>query len=230
MQENEQEISLIKRNIMQYLDSVGITPYKFYKASGVARGTLSNFSGMSEDNIAKFLAYAPDVNPEWLLTGKGKMTKGDSTAYRITEARDNISSEKQAVYNSYVPLVKSEAVAGMGGASFAIGEEDIQENYRVPDFQNIQFMIRVQGSSMYPKYTAGDIVACRILHEPSFIQWNKVHLIASHEQGILIKRLKQGSQNDRYLCISDNKEYDPFEIPVEEITGIALVVGVIRVE
>jgi hypothetical protein len=30
--------------------------------------------------------------------------------------------------------------------------------------------------------------------------------------------------------VSEDPEYDPFEIPKEEITGIALVVGVIRLE
>lgn len=30
--------------------------------------------------------------------------------------------------------------------------------------------------------------------------------------------------------ISDNKSYDPFNVPLEEITGIAIVSGVIRLE
>ena len=31
-------------------------------------------------------------------------------------------------------------------------------------------------------------------------------------------------------AISDNKDYPPFDIPIEEITGIALVVGSVSLE
>ena len=79
MQENKQEKSAIKQNILLYLSNKGVTSYEFYKISGVTRGILQQSNGISEDNIAKFLAYAPDVNIEWLLTGKGDMLKHAST-------------------------------------------------------------------------------------------------------------------------------------------------------
>lgn len=30
--------------------------------------------------------------------------------------------------------------------------------------------------------------------------------------------------------VSDNQSYDPFEVPMDEIEGIAIVVGVVRLE
>ena len=73
MQENKQEKSLIKQNILLYLTKKDVTPYEFYKKSGVTRGILQQNNGISEDNIARFLAYAPDVSVEWLITGRGEM-------------------------------------------------------------------------------------------------------------------------------------------------------------
>lgn len=70
MQENKQEKSLIKQNILLYLANRGVTPYEFYKVSGVTRGVLAQNNGISEENISRFLAYAPDVNPSWLVTGR----------------------------------------------------------------------------------------------------------------------------------------------------------------
>ena len=75
MQENKQEKSLIKQNILLYLTKKDVTPYEFYKKSGVTRGILQQNNGISEDNIARFLAYAPDVNVEWLITGNGNMLR-----------------------------------------------------------------------------------------------------------------------------------------------------------
>lgn len=68
-----QEISPIKNRILQYLEYKGVSKYKFYVESRITRGVLDKDSGISEDNIAKFIAYEPNINLEWLLTGKGEM-------------------------------------------------------------------------------------------------------------------------------------------------------------
>jgi len=131
-----------------------------------------------------------------------------------------------------IPLISIRAAAGFGTADFAITERDVKEYYVVPKFKylHVDFMIEISGSSMYPKYNSGDIIACTIIHESRFIQWNKCHLVATREQGLLVKRIKQ-SENEGYLkAISDNKEYPEFDIPLDEVTGLALVVGVIRLE
>lgn len=106
MKENRQEKSLIKQNILLYLANNGVSPYEFYKISGVTRGILQQNNGISEDNIARFLAYATDVNTEWLLTGKGEMTKTNHSALPehahsayIPENKDiENESNKQNVY------------------------------------------------------------------------------------------------------------------------------------
>ncbi|HLR00363.1 MAG TPA: hypothetical protein VK102_08295 [Sphingobacterium sp.] len=67
------EKSSIKKRILEYLDLKGISKYQFYKDSGIARGVLDKNSGMSEDNIARFIAYAPQINISWLILGKGAM-------------------------------------------------------------------------------------------------------------------------------------------------------------
>lgn len=145
---------------------------------------------------------------------------------------DNVVKEREVAYASSkgAPLVSQDAMAGFGNAEFSIKEEDIQGKYIVPDFNGIDFMIRVKGSSMYPKYSSGDIVACRIIQESAFIQWNKTYVIATREQGILCKRLRKSEMADHLLAVSDNKDYPPFDIPRVEITGIALIIGTIRLE
>lgn len=131
-----------------------------------------------------------------------------------------------------IPLASVSAIGGTGNTNFAINLQDVKEYYTIPKFstKKIDFMIEVEGSSMYPKYSSGDVVACTIIHQDSFIQWNKTHVIATRDQGIIIKRVKKGTAEDRLCMISDNKDYDSFEVPKNEINSIALVVGVIRLE
>ena len=91
-------------------------------------------------------------------------------------------------------------------------------------------MIEVSGLSMYTNFNPGDVIACSILRSTQFLQRNKCHVIATREQGILVKRLMPGEDKKHLRAVSDNKEYPPFDIPVDEITGIAVVVGHVGLE
>lgn len=226
MQEKQQEKSPIKQNILLYLTEKGVTPYEFYRASGVTRGVLQQNNGISEDNIAKFLAYAPDVNIEWLITGKGEMLK---------DKHINYQRQKELAYHvpegshEGIPLIPVEAMAGALTSERTVLEYEC-ERYVVPVFKGADFLIPVKGSSMYPKYSSGDIVACqRVPMSDLFFQWNKVYVIDTN-QGALIKRIKSGSTPDKVLIVSDNEKYDPFELPISAIHAVALVIGVIRLE
>lgn len=131
-----------------------------------------------------------------------------------------------------IPFVGEAAVAGFGSADFAIKERDVKDYYVIPKFKdsNIDFMIEIHGESMYPTFKSGDVVACTIIRESTFIQWNRVHLIATAEQGILIKRLKKGVTGTTIMLVSDNPDYDPFDIELTDIKGLAIVQGLVRLE
>ncbi|GHT16602.1 hypothetical protein AGMMS4956_19350 [Bacteroidia bacterium] len=131
-----------------------------------------------------------------------------------------------------IPLVEFNAAAGLGNEVFGFTERDVKEYYQVPKFSalKVDFMIEVYGSSMQPKYNSGDVVACRKIHQDTFIQWGKVYVLATREQGLLVKRINPSTRPDCLLAVSDNENYKPFDIPQEEILDVALVVGVIRLE
>lgn len=129
-----------------------------------------------------------------------------------------------------IPLVNEVAAAGYFGGGFSIEKEDVMRYYVVPDFKQVDFMIRVVGSSMYPKYNPGDIIAVRVLYERNFIQWNKTHLFSTREQGLIVKRPKKHPDPNFVTMVSDNKEYDPFDVHWENIFGVAIIIGTIRAE
>ena len=244
MQEKRQEKSPIKQNILLYLAAKGVSAYEFYKDSGVTRGILQQNNGISEDNIARFLAYAPDVSVEWLITGKGDM-------FSTLQEKSQENAEKEDTYNNIkvedevgeaipmatratapgegIPLLPIDAMAGALTDEQTVLEYEC-ERYVVPIFKGADFLISVRGSSMYPKYSSGDIVACkRIPMTDLFFQWNKVYVLDT-KQGALIKRIKPGSDKDRILIVSDNEKYEPFELPYTALNAVAIVIGVIRLE
>ena len=216
--------------LYQYFDNKNIKSTRFEKDLGMSNGYLGIMRKRDADLGSSVLELIKnncrDLNPEWLLTGKGNMlTENKEATSAPVVAKSEIKTGEESI-----PLINIDAVAGFGNGTFTLSEKDIQAYYQVPDFNGIDFMVRVKGNSMYPKYSSGDIIACRIIKESGFIQWNKPHLIATREQGLLVKRLRKCDTPDCILAVSDNTHYEPFEIPQKEITGIAIIIGVISLE
>ena len=144
------------------------------------------------------------------------------------ELRGSHSTE---VVSGGIPLIPIDAMAGFGTGAVQVMDYETSL-YRIPEFEELKvdFMIRVKGSSMYPKYNSGDLVACKKLFiNDIFFQWNKVYVLDT-EQGALIKRIKKGADNEHITLVSDNPSYDPFELHLSKVYAIALVVGVVRFE
>lgn len=182
-----------------------------------------------KQDILERIVRSFDIDSRWLLTGEGQMLKK-----KVQESPDDIENNKLVGVHTDnpregIPLIPVDAMAGA-----LIGEQTVLEyeceRYVVPAFKGADFLIPVKGLSMYPHYNSGDIVACqRVPLGDLFFQWNKVYVIDTR-QGALIKRIKPGSDKLHILIVSDNKEYDPFELPYTAINAVALVIGVIRLE
>ncbi len=69
----KKNLSKIKKNILKYTKYKGYSKRKIYLDTGIANGVLDKETGLSENNIMLFIFTYPEVNPAWLLTGKGEM-------------------------------------------------------------------------------------------------------------------------------------------------------------
>ena len=132
-----------------------------------------------------------------------------------------------------LPLIPIDALAGKPNEdNFGVTLAEC-EQYTVPEFsaKGAQYLLRVSGTSMLPKYNNGDLLACRKIDEITFFQWGKVYVIDTR-QGILVKKLFPDKDNPQnILCVSENKDdFPPFTLPMDEIRSISIVVGVIGVE
>lgn len=218
---------------------VGVSPTVVENVVGKRQGKPSF------DFLEKVCANA-NISAEWLLMGKGEMAMDmfelrtpmvihSNHEYYENKAEENhITDDKPIAHlatspNEGIPLIPIEAMAGALTSEQSVLEYEC-ERYIVPVFKGADFLIPVKGSSMYPKYSSGDIVACqRVPMSDLFFQWNKVYVLDT-KQGPLIKRVKPGSDKEHVLIVSDNANYDPFELPYSAINAVALVIGVIRLE
>ena len=65
----------IRERIIEYLLYKGVSRYRFYKDTGLSNGFLDKIGSINSDNCEKICYCYPDINPEWLLIGKGEMLK-----------------------------------------------------------------------------------------------------------------------------------------------------------
>ena len=223
-------------------------PSVFAKFLGVAPSTISSWLARDTFDYELIFAKCEIINPSWLLTGEGSMLKNnpsipptdasDTSAPSANPVIDRNNSTSVATHcdptnlKQGIPLIPIEVVAGWNGIDVQGVTLAECTRYHVPDFEaaGAEYLIRVSGSSMYPKYSNGDLLACRKIHEVTFFQWGKIYVIDSN-QGAMVKRLFPCETNpDMLICQSDNPKYPPFELLKSEVRSISIVIGVIRLE
>ena len=184
-------------------------------------------SSIGSDKVVKILTAYPSLSPEWLMLGEGEMLRDPSKQAANDPKKEIIPSHTP---QEGIPLIPIEAWAGaLNGEEYSIMAEDC-DRYIVPSFKDADFLITVRGDSMIPKYYSGDIIACRKVYlRDLWFQWGKVYIIDT-DQGSVLKRVKRGSTDETITLVSENPEYEPFELRKDQIYNIAIVQGVIRAE
>lgn len=224
MKEKQQEKSPIKQNILLYLENKGVTPYEFYKESGVTRGILQQNNGISEDNIARFLAYAPDVNIEWLLTSKGSMIKDGSTDIQISNDTTTSSMPTTSMNPGIgTPYYDVDFIGGFDEV-FNSQVNIPATNIVIRGFEKASLWCNVTGHSMEPKINHGDIIA---LHQCTLndIQYGEIYAVVL-DTIRTIKILRRSPNPDKLRCIPINtNDYDEQEFDKSRIINVFEVIG-----
>jgi len=231
--------SNIKERVLYISENKGITREKFFDDLGI---TYGNFKGkakekaLSSDVLAKIITKYPDINPEWLLTGKGDMLKDEGAIEVIKTPRveiiEPIKVEGRSLMpkvvvvddrdNDRIPLVSIKAQAG-----YLKGYDDsnyIEElpTYSVPDMRNGTYrMFQVSGFSMYPTLQDGSYVIGKFVENWEWLSDNRVCVVVTECDGIIVKRVTNRAREKGFLyCKSDNRDYKHITVRVEDIREI----------
>ena len=209
----------VKERLKEFIKHTGLSINKFEQLCDLGKSYVGNMRvSMQPDKVQKIVRKFPELNSGWLLTGEGEMLRSDG------EHRDRVLSPAHAT----IPLIPLEAFAGKSPVQY--NDIPVENHYLVSEFSSADFLIRIKGDSMTPKLNGGDIVACKKIHERLFLQWHRVYVVCTNSQGIMIKRIEKSDNEGCIRLVSDNPAYQPFDIPEEDISDIALVVGAITLE
>lgn len=246
-----------KTRILEFLEAKGLNNREFYSAVGLSNGYLDKVENLGSDKIERIIYKYPELNVEWLILGTGSMFKkiapnpapnpapNGNYDQNKPGAMEIVLKENDAGKNYgkvstmpkvitvdsrgeenviYVP-VKARAgyLTGYGDAHFI----EKLPAYRVPGLNNGSYRIfEVDGNSMFNTLADGDKVASRwqMLSE---IRDDRVYILVTNNDGIIIKRLINRYEEGKIIAKSDNNhkgEYPDLLIDIHEIAEVWYVV------
>jgi len=219
----------------------GLKSFLFFNEIG--QQEVANYLGISKAQMSKLVSGAAPLRHEQLLKllsndkewntvfltdplwAEIESTKGRLSVDGPDAVRKKLSLDSKA---KEIPLVPFDAVAGPGDPVYE--DEKIEAYYSVGEFKDCDFLIRVKGDSMTPRYTGGDLLACRKVPDVFFLQWGRCYVVLTRSQGCMVKRVEPSEKDGCIKCVSDNPRYAPFDVPMDDIVSVALVNGSISLE
>jgi transcriptional regulator with XRE-family HTH domain len=86
----------MKERLLEFLAYLGVGQTKFEEEAGLSRGLINNIKGgISSNTISKITSKYPELNSEWLVSGKGEMLK--TTVNQNNVEGDNIQGHNVTV-------------------------------------------------------------------------------------------------------------------------------------
>ena len=82
-EDSEKSFSVLKSRIRHFAKVRKISMREIYDKSGISVGTFSNSSSLSEEALFKMLSCFEELDANWLITGKGDMTRNISDSKDI---------------------------------------------------------------------------------------------------------------------------------------------------
>lgn len=235
-----------RERISELIDYFGLSVNAFAGKTGIGQRTLASMferrTEPSNKSISAILNSIPEVNEEWLLTGRGAMFKTGGTQNitgdgNIATMGDNNKIEAynnenkpQISYSSGRPYYNVDFI---GGFDLVTNDQTINPEYNI-DFApyNKEGVVwcNITGNSMEPLISNGDIIALKPLQDwNSFMEYGKTYAIVTTNDIRTVKKIRKGSDKDHLLLVPENlKEYDEQEIHKSMIMRIFLVMGCMK--
>jgi len=241
----------VKDRLKRYLKFKNVSQADFAESIGVSHGYVGAIrKSIQPEKVNKIVKIYPDLNIDWLLTGKGNMSTDAiiesinpttiDVLNQLKRIKGKTTSEGHLVNNSTLVPVEQYRIPLKGQAglkkAFFSPDEYIEENFEKeivyvrPNERAVYHKIEVDGHSMPGVLDPGDWAHCIDIPRNTWLEKdtfkpNKVYCLFHRTLGILFKRISK-VDTDRITLSSDNSdkvEYPDMEFDLMEFSKILLV-------
>lgn len=226
---------MIVRRIKQFIDAKGISIASFERSIGMSNASFGksykNGGAIGSDKIENILSVYPDINPSWLLTGRGNMLKSEE----IAETDNKKKKEKEVVpeANCKCEGAPYYNVDFIGGFDLVLNDQSRNPDYYInfpPYNKEGVVWCNITGHSMEPELNNGDFIAMKEMYSPiEYLPAGEIYGIITDDYRT-IKRIRMSEREGFVRLIPTNKspEYAEQEIPVDMIRKVYAVLGSIH--
>ncbi len=202
---------------------------------GISQSKLSEILGermKAGTEILAGLSSEYNISSQWLLTGEGDMidseiletTKDEEIILPSTEEFEYVNNDNEG----RIPVVHELSYALLDPDN--PGKIQADEYYYIKEFRNADFLMRLNGDYMAPKYKSGDLIACRNVKYSNFYQWGRIYALLTCHQGVVVGRVYPHVNNVFIEVQPSNPDYPRWRIPNDEIAMVAIVIGAISLD
>lgn len=215
----------IMSRIKEIIGYLNISEREFASSIGAGQRSVNYYlKGEQRPNldfISKIIASYPEINTEWLITGKGLMLKKDDMS--IT----NIYNPKvpEEPDDRTIPLYDIDAAANLK-TMFENKTQNIIGVLSIPNIPKSDGAMFIRGDSMYPILKSGDIVVFKIVNDLSFVIPGEMYVVNytwDDDEYVVVKYVNKSDIPDHYKLVSYNQHFEPMDIPISSIRAMALV-------
>lgn len=200
-------------------------------SDGMIRRAISNKTDIQSKWLTVIAENYPDLNIDWLITGKGEMIRGklsespDTTKNYFTENPENLS-----IVNYECKGAPYYNVDFIGGFDIVLNDQTINPDYYinfVPYNKPGVIWCNITGHSMEPELNNGDFIAMKEITGPiEYLPYGEIYGIITDDYRT-VKRLRMSDRKGFIRLIPTNKspEYGEQEIPISMIRKVFAVLG-----
>lgn len=94
-----------------FIKSKGLGQTKFEERVGFSRGYISKVkTSIGADKLSNIVEVFPDLNLDWLITGKGKMTSTPVQPAAVEQTTDTLEENSVKYKNKYLEMLEENRV------------------------------------------------------------------------------------------------------------------------
>ena len=168
---------------------------------------------VGHEKLFRIKSEFPDLSINWLLYGEGEM----------------LNSQLPAVENGgkQIPFFDVEFE---GGYDVMVNDQTrtAASFINVPYETRATHACRITGRSMQPDIYSGDIILLQYIEDFSWLPLGDIYAIVTTNDMRTVKRLARSENDENYLLVPSNAEYQAQELPKRLIRNVFRVVGTIR--
>lgn len=228
---------MVSERVGEYISKKGISYYAFENSINASRGSISKAvkegKSIGSSVLENILSVYTDLNPIWLLTGKGSVfVEHESVGSNAQIERFQLKTDR-FVESQQIPLYDIEAVAGLVPLFQDSKSQSPIDHISIPNLPKCDGAVYVTGDSMYPLLKSGDIVLYKEIQDvANEIFWGEMYLLGidmSGEEYITVKYIQKSDVPGCVRLVSQNKHHQDKDVEITRIKALALVKASIRI-